>query len=287
MTRLAPRQRPAFAMLMALLVVVVTTIGVMALVQRQMTQTLSAQRLIDQYQLHHGVRGLEEVLSSWLLTLSQLNVQQVLEADPEAMSIVLGDGTVVSIILTDGQGLARRNSLGLTSGMIAAAQAISEELEIQVNDRSRFLELTREKGPVGVSQNTAPIEVLRAVAAVVLPEGDYQALAARWDAARQTERLTVAKARELALDAGARDNRAGMLNSLFVDIPAVWRMDISVREGQSPNSRGQVVALYTGLVQLVQTASVQSGSRILDFRPIDPEDLRAEMERRAATGRLR
>lgn len=155
---------------MVLLLVLVSGIILAVMMERQSMQSLTVQREMDTYRFHHISRGIQEAVEAWIRSNGTNDVAGALDEEGRAFDLeVEGSKThsdVVHISFYEAQGSILADFSGLSGDALDAARAVVEKLrEDQGANAYRFV---RREGPVAVSVNSAPDEVLKAVLASVL-----------------------------------------------------------------------------------------------------------------------
>jgi len=168
------RSKPAFALPIVLLIAVVAVLSITAVLERQNLAQRFVATQARRYQEHHEAAGTRELLSSWLSTTGASVTERLGELDPVVGSLVftldLPDNGYVRAWMRDAQGSILRDPRGVggpteSQGIIAALfieQALENLPEIYAQQAAK--DWFREVGPIAVSINTAPPEVIDAVA---------------------------------------------------------------------------------------------------------------------------
>lgn len=272
MTALRARSRlnqsPAgFVLPMVLLVMVVGTLMTAVMLNRQSVQSSAVRRELDQYQEHHGVKGLTEVLQAWLSTIRNQAVTDVIGGDPHVLDLILADKSRVSVYLSDGQSQALSSFAHLSPEDREYGNEIMANLSLVVAG-DQLEAMTRPVGPVAVNAQTAPREVLDAVVRYASGGLDPQDMVADLMRLRQTEALTAASISQIAADAGLDAEARGMFNRLLTATPSIFRIRVEVRPPRVPGLGDRPSSVYEGLVDLgpIATGS-QASSIFLSFEP--------------------
>lgn len=261
------RTRGGFVLPMVLLVMIVGTVMTAVMLDRQGVQARSVRRQLDQYQEHHGTKGLTEVLQAWLGTLRNQPIAEVIGGDPHVLDLILADRSRVSVYLVDGQAPALAIFAHLIPEDRLHAEAIYGNL-VQFEDRARLVELTRIAGPVAVSAQTASREVLAAVVRYASGGLDPDDMVADLMRTRQDEQLTAASISAVAAAAGLDAEARGMFNRLLAATPSVWRIRVEIRPPRVPGTPDRPVSVYEGLVDLSpRVTGSQPSSIFLSFEP--------------------
>jgi hypothetical protein len=158
--RAAQAQR-GYAMVTVLLLAMVAGLVSAVLMDRISTQDLTVRRQIHNYRMHHFERGVREAVSAWIATLYQQPIQKMLGEDGHAFDLELPDGSVAAVYLSDGQGTILAKPEGLTPEQREVGAVMVRELWAITGGKPPE-EWFRPVGPLAVSINSAPEELLRA-----------------------------------------------------------------------------------------------------------------------------
>ena len=283
MTR--PRSiRRAFAMPMVILLMVVTGLAISVTVQRHAAEQRLVTRQIRAYEQHHTGRGLQTAIGAWLRQQTGRDMGEVLGAgDGHAMDIILTDGSVVSISMVDAQGALLSDLTTLNDGQIEEMSRALRILSSRV-EPSRFQRLTRPVGPVGVSVQTAPPEVLRAVCLVASDRHGSRLANEFARLQNEGDPITRQSIVEVATRTGlGSEERATLLRLLVTDV-TLWGVVVEVRGGRGL-SQGRLLTRYGGLTTVRANSGrtgrdvAQLGSFLtwkeleIDGRGVEPADL--------------
>jgi len=159
--------RHGFALPIVLVLALVTGILAAVVLERQSYQRRAVGRQLAAYQDTHFERGVREVVSQWTDTLIGQPIDSLLGEDGHALDIERPDGSLVSIYLFDGQGVALSQPMSPDAQEMIDAEGVLERLtEIVGRKRLResAAEFVRPVGPARVCATSAPREVLEAVA---------------------------------------------------------------------------------------------------------------------------
>ncbi len=160
-----------FALPVVLLLVLVSGIVIAAMMQRHVSQAMTTQREIMQYTFHHASKGAQEAIEAWLRQSGAVqNMAQALGENGHAFDIELDSGFTVKVSLQDAQDSILVEMAGLGAPARELARAMIDELTASAGPQAvRFV---RREGPLAISVNSAPKEVLfAAVNAVTDGEG--------------------------------------------------------------------------------------------------------------------
>ncbi|MCB9844977.1 MAG: hypothetical protein H6811_03175 [Phycisphaeraceae bacterium] len=260
--------RPGYALALTLLVMLTALAMLTAMVERLGAQSLAVRRQTDQYQEHHGKRGLEEVLDAWLSTVQLLPLAELTREDPHVLDLVLADGSVVEISLSDGQTTVLSDLTGLNSEDARDGRSILEALRRIAPDR--LAGLTRPAGPVQISAQNADPDVLRALILSVLDGGDPEPIASAILARRRETVMTLAEVAGLTRQFDMTPDQRVRFNRLLKPQSDVWRLRAVIRPPRIPGEPARISSIYEGLVRLEQKRDAMRGNRFLSFEPVEP-----------------
>lgn len=272
-----PCSRPAFVLPMVIAVLLVVAAVAAVMLRRNVAVSGAVQRQVEAYQVQHAVRGLQEGIEAWLTTQSARDLPEVLDDDGFAFELDPRDGTRVLVYLADGQGTARRSGVGVNADIAPDIEAISARLR-QVHGEDGALRYLREVGPYSVSLNSAPLEVLLAIADALAPEGKVQPMRdgfVRLVEDRRNQELGQTELNQLVSSvnlAGADRNR---MTRIFTTQPTLWEVNVLVR-GDGVRVPLGILARYRGLV-LVEPAGTgtnafENPSPFLMWEEVDLDD---------------
>lgn len=262
---------------MVALLALVGAIMVAVMLERQAAQQLGVNRRVARYGVHHTGRGVKEVVGTWLNTVQNESVDNLVGRDGHALDIEIQDGRVVSIYLTEGQGLVLGDAAGLDGAKAAAVTGMMDRLRAAVG-RERLPEFLRPAGPVAVSAGSAPAEVLAAAAGTVLGASATERFVDSLLRERKEGKLPPGKLNEALNDSGASPEERGRLQEVVTDKPTLYRLRAEVR-GPDRQQTGQVLVIgatklldrYSGLVLLEARQGGRSGANSQDLlQPLRP-----------------
>lgn len=253
MTSRHPR---AFALPIVLILGVVCSVMLAYMLQRQASQTGATQRELDAYAFAHATRGLGDTLDAWTKYHPRTPIAELIAEDGLAFNLAIERGQAVSIRLADGQGLALANLTGLSPDNVRVGREILLKLRKDMKDNApRFV---REDGPLAVSVNTAPPEVLSAVLQAITGDESGEGLVTDLLSRREAEGLIASDALQAAIDQSElspeHKNRA---KALLTASPALWRV---IATTSWANNRG-LGATYRAWAIITRGAAVAAGDR--------------------------
>jgi hypothetical protein len=251
-----------FALPMVILLAMVVGILAAVMLERQGAQRLSAERVAASYREHHVGRGVREVISSWLVSLSGQPVEGMIAPDGRVLDIGMGNGSSVRIFMEDGQG----------SALVDLSAVSGEELEVCRNLRDRLEEVSRGRpdpkwvrrvGPARISARSAPEEVIEALAFVIGKNKVKATSFAR--AVREARRdgvLTDGDIAAAADGAALSPEARALISRMLAASPDLWLVRVEVVEPGRAGSRATVSARYEGRVLLGGTGASSLGSNL-------------------------
>ncbi|GJQ29091.1 MAG: hypothetical protein HBSAPP03_09750 [Phycisphaerae bacterium] len=241
---------------MVLLLTLVAGIMLAVMIERNTAQVAATQRELDAYTFAHATRGLGDALDAWTKFYPRTPIAELLDEDGRAFTITVERGQQVTVHLIDGQGLALANLTGLSQANVRTGREVLRHLREDTGDKAPMF--VREDGPLAVSVNTAPLEVLEAVLAAVSGDESGSGLVTDLVARRDAEGLIDPQALQTAIDQSAlspeHKNRA---KALLTANPALWRVHA---RASGADGRGTGVA-YRGWAIITRGATVASGDR--------------------------
>ena len=251
--------RAGFVMPLVLLVLVVVGLGLGVSLTRFAAETRVVARQIRAYHEHHSGMGLQEAIGAWLKQQTGRAISEIIDpATGHAMDIELADGSVVSVYLRDGQGTALADLSAVQPAQVDEASRVLRAL-IATTSQEEYIRMTRSVGPPGVSVNSAPDEVIRAVAeAVGGDRGDdfaHELLRARARAGQVTRQDIATAVSSAGLD---NEQRVAALRMLATDIE-LWAIIVELRGGRGMD-RGRLLSRYGGLARLRVGSTRRGGS---------------------------
>ncbi|MCK6476147.1 MAG: hypothetical protein L6Q35_04865 [Phycisphaerales bacterium] len=157
--------RRGFALPLVVMLAMAGTLLVAVMLDRQSGQTLMLGRQVEGVRAFHFQRGLREIIQAWVRNQTRYARQMPLRAaiDPDGRigEISLADGTHIVLYVFEGQGTARRGTVGLNRQERDDAQTVLDILGPLSPQEQKAQ--TREHGPVAVSIFSAPVETLAAI----------------------------------------------------------------------------------------------------------------------------
>lgn len=235
-----------------MVILLAMVVGIMSAVmlERETTQRLSAERMIESYREHHTARGAREVISAWLVTLAGQPLERMIAPDGRVLDVRRPNGSVVRVYLEDGQGSVLTDLTGVVGEDLELARAIRERLAETAGGRPDD-EWVRRVGPVKISAGGAPEPVLEAAAFAVRGAREAaRAFAREVVEARRDGELTQAEL-GLALErAGLSAEERARIDRILIPKPELWLVRVEVWSEERAGTRQRVIGKFQGRVPL-------------------------------------
>lgn len=210
--------RRGFVLPMIILLIFAGSLVIAAALERYSTQQLIVEQQIEGYRRHHDVQGARAVLKLWIERQGIGSLAGKASPEAPAHRFELPGGRRIQVYLLDGQGLVKADVSGEERAMRDAYETFQRRLPPDRHD------LYRRLGPPQVSVNSAPEDVLAALA----PDG--RDLAPVLLVARETERLNQASTRVLLTDFGYDNEQIAEIFRLLVFEPSFLRTLVEVED---------------------------------------------------------
>ncbi len=237
-----------------ILLIFVGSLVIASALERYSTQQLIVQQQIEGYRRHHDVQGARAVLKLWIERQRLGDLGAKASPITPAHRFELPGGRRIAVYLLDGQGLAKADVSDEAPAMRQAYETFQRRLPPDRPD------LYRRLGPVTVSINSAPEEVIAALA----PDG--RELAPTVLVARQEERLNQASARTLLTDFGYDNEQIAEIFRLIAFEPTFLRTLVEVED-------------TTGVMRFaayIDAGGVNAGKpQIVEWRQVDEDEAAA------------
>lgn len=235
-------RREAFALPLALLMTVAATLLVTVMLERQLSRRLAVQRQVEAYQLHHAAKGFQEIIDSWLRSLSGASVASMIRDGDRVLTLELADGMLAEVYFADAQGSVLASPAGLTGQDYTDARLMVAALPKGRRDPG-LPPLTRSVGPLAVSLRSAPTEVLEAVFTAAVGSTGAREFAQRLLDIRSQGPIQQSDIAKVALALEIPGEKRARLNDLLVPEPSLWFVTVEIRRG---SGSGAVVAREGG-----------------------------------------
>jgi hypothetical protein len=212
---------------MVLMLVLVSGIIIAVMMERQSAQAHAVQRELDSYRFHHISRGIQEAVEAWIRSNGNNDIASALDQDGHAFDLeVEGSrthGDTVHIYFYEAQGGALADFSGLSGDALDLARGVIERLRDEQG--ARAANFIRRDGPVAISINSAPEEVLHAALASVLDHQEANSLISEVKRAREEGTLIDTQALTGMYDtAGVDAQSRPKLQGLITAQPVLWQV---------------------------------------------------------------
>jgi type II secretory pathway component PulK len=244
------RRRGGFALPMVFLLALVVGITAAVMLERETVQHLSSERVLASYREHHMGRGVREVVSAWLVTLTGQPLEKMIAEDGRVLDIRRPDGGTVRVYFEDGQGSALTDLTAAGGEDLAIGRAIRERLR-ELGGGRPHPSWVRTVGPVRISAATAASEVLEAAAFAVTKKKEVsRAFAREVVRARDEGQLTVERIGVAAQRAGLSGEERTQIDRVLAARPDLWLVRVEVLTPERAGSASRVVGRFRGRVLL-------------------------------------
>lgn len=210
--------RRGFVLPTIILLIFVGSLVVATALERYSTQRLIVQQQVEGYRRHHDVQGARAVLRLWLEKQNFAALASKLSPETPAHRFELPGGRRIVVYLVDGQSLARSDVGNESRALQDIYRAFQRRLPPDRPD------LYRRLGPLQVSINSAPEEVLAALA----PDG--RDLAPVLLTARSQQCLNQANTRTLLTDFGYDNDEIADVLRLVEFEPTFLRTVVEIED---------------------------------------------------------
>jgi type II secretory pathway component PulK len=268
--------RRGFALPMVLLLVLIAGIVVSAMLQRHVTQVMTTQREALQYTFHHASKGAQEAIEAWLRQSGATrNMQEAVEADGHAFDLTI-DGMTVKVSLFDAQDGVLIELAGLSGTLREAGLNIIDEL--RTAEGAGAVRFTRREGPLAVSVNSAPREVLLAAVNAITDGVGSDSLVAEVLHAREEGTITQQTLNEVYTQADVEPEIRNKLGTVLTAQTTLWRVVAEAQDSSAvytgrPNRRFCGLVMLTGTVGASprdRAAALQRNSLIISWEDCTP-----------------
>ncbi|MGD9691329.1 MAG: hypothetical protein AB7G17_00640 [Phycisphaerales bacterium] len=211
--------RRAFVLPMVILTALVASLVVGVAMQRHAAQELLARRQVEEYRRHHDMLGAQAIIRFWLSRKQNPELAELARQKTPVHKFSLPGGLRITVWLEDGQGLVKAD---LTEVFPQEKREwFGAVLARMPQGRG---DLVRRVGPVEISLNAAPREVLAALRA------DDASFAELVIGARDRERLTQASMTQLLERSGFTATEIGDVARLVTYDTTLWRLRVEAEE---------------------------------------------------------
>lgn len=263
--------RRAFALPMVILLTLVAMLALGVILQRTGASSASINLQVRNYRQHHRNAGMQELVDRWLITIHG-SMRDQIESDGQAFSLEYPGGIRTNVSVSDGQGALLDDPRGIY-GTEAEYNAIAVDTIKRLLGPDRAADAPdyfRKVGPAKISINSAPREVVHAMALAIVPGREGERIAAELLSRRDRALLSQADIRSIALSQGAPAQEASAFDLMFTAEPTVWFVEAVTI------SRGNILDHSGGLIEILSdaggasTTGLGSRSRFLTWDDIPP-----------------
>jgi hypothetical protein len=220
-------RRRAFALPTIVIVALIFAVMLTVMIERNTAQVLLTHKQYESYTFSHATRGVGEAVDAWIRSNQSRPIADALGPDGWAFDLEAEGGATVRVYLHDGQGLALAELAGLRADALDSGVEILRALRDLHPDRASSL--VRREGPLAVSVNAAPPEVLEAVVDSVMAGSGTRDIIAELTAGRAGRALDDEGLTRL-IDASHADGDAKpRLKALLTASPILWRVEAQAR----------------------------------------------------------
>jgi len=215
-----------------LLLVLISGIVIAVMMERHTAQAITVQRELQGYTFHHSSKGSQEAIEAWLRYSGAIrNMAEALDSDGHAFDITLDNGQTIRVSLFDAQDGVLAELAGLPTQSRELARVVLEELQSKAGNQAvRFV---RREGPLAVSANSSPDEVLyAAINAITEGEGTEQ-LVAEITHNRQEGALTPQSLNEIYTRVSLSPDARGRIGQVLTAQPTLWRVVAEAEASQA------------------------------------------------------
>jgi hypothetical protein len=222
--RPSPPRTRGFALPLVIAFALVAGVLLAMMLERQTAHLLTHQRQYESYQFSHATRGLGESIDAWIRSNQTKPIADALDRDGWAFDLATEAGGAVKVYLFDGQGLALADLSGLRRDLAEAGLEVLRALrDLHPEEAGR---LVRREGPLAVSVNAAPPEVLEAVIDSVLRGEGTKDLMSEISVGRGGTRVIDDEAlTRVFADSQVPQELKARLQGLLTASPILWRVE--------------------------------------------------------------
>jgi hypothetical protein len=216
------RRRRGFALAVVLMLLAVAGVVLAFVMDRQVNQALTVKREMDSYVFHHVSRGIQEAVEAWIRSNGNNPVRTALDEEGRAFDLIVDGGQVVHITFRDAQDTVLADFAGLTGESLDTA--IDCLVELRRNEGAHAADFVRREGPVAISVNSAPEEVLRAIIGSTLDPLQTASLIREIKETRSNEWIDRPVLDEVFHRAETPSEHITKLQGLLSAEPVLWRV---------------------------------------------------------------
>jgi len=180
------RRARAFALPLVMLVGLVSTMVIVLLLERSTSLRLALRRQTNEYAMYHTQAGLTEFLRWWGSAFKLPQANSFVQGSTLGFDMAADGGGSLRVRLYDEQGRVRRRTAQESVRDVSVAEIFNRaSMMIARDNPTTSNTLIRDRGPSRVHINSAPREVLVALAQAVSKDANAQAFAEAVLEARQ------------------------------------------------------------------------------------------------------
>ncbi len=271
MRRNTPRSvhlRRGFTMLLVIGLMAMAATVIAFNLRRLTFRAGAVQRQLEQYNLHHEIQGVRDIVMLWLSNPAvRTELTEHAGSDEPAHTVTMADGLSVRVYVRDGQGTLLAN--------LANTKDIAQQ-ELMINALSRLPEdrpdLVRRSGPLTMSFFAMPPEVIEAF----VPDSD---LAQVLKILQTDPEVTRANINTKINELGGSIEQFNQIRNYLTFTPEVWGLDIVAFDPNAAEAE-DLYRLYTVLAQVQGPLPV-----IYEWRPVSQDEFRRLRQHAAASAR--
>jgi len=252
-----PRFRRGFALPLVILLLLISSMTIVVIMQRQTAQTRLVHEMIDDYQTHHAAFGVRAIVRKWISNKTGSDLSEFAAKEGVSYRFVLPNDVYVSVWVLDGQGIP------VTTPTDIGPANVRYYTEITSRIRSTSDRALRARGPSMISIATAPRDVLEAL---VEDEDQGRNLADRIIKARERRPLDRDGMMNQLRRAGLGDDQIARIVAITTFDPGLWRVNVM---SESPKSDTQRYFIMHAEITL-GSLSIISWEEITPTDPSDP-----------------
>lgn len=251
------KRRHAFALPIVLLLVLISGIVVAVMMERQTAQAMLVRRQLDTYTFHHASKGVQEAVEAWLRSSGAGRaIAENIQPDGHAFDMTLDDGRSVRISFFDAQDKALVELAGLSAQARESARLLLQELRVRAGEEAS--QLVRRDGPLPVSINAAPPDVLYAAINSVTEGDSTEEIVGEILHTRATQPVDAQMLNEILNRTALEPEARNRLNMVITATPSLWRVLAETRV-QGDGAGSSAVRRFGGLALL--SNAVPGGTR--------------------------
>jgi hypothetical protein len=235
-SRLRRRSRPrlrrgfrrGFALPLVILLLLISSMTIVVIMQRQNAQTRLVNGMIDDYQTHHAAFGVRAIVRKWIFNKSGEDLAEFAAKDGVSYRFVLPNEVYVSAWVLDGQGVPVANPTDIGPANVRYYKEITDRIRLKTDKPLRV------RGPSAISIATAPRAILESL---VEDEDVGRRMAERIIKARERRPMDRDEMMRQLRRSGLEDNDIARIVAITTFDPALWRLNIISESRKDDNKR--------------------------------------------------